>query len=109
MQGKRLFDLARSVRVREIVCADVSLKDWDRIAAFTDVTKIKPVQVDGSSEDALVALFEQGFDAVIDLLPQPFMINAFDAAIETGCRWSARLRQARSSTCTSRPRPPASP
>ena len=85
MQGKAaLLDLARSGRVREIICADVSLKDWDKLAAFTDVTKIKPVQVDGSSKKALVALFKQGFDAVIDLLPQPFMVNAFEAAVETG-------------------------
>ena len=50
MQGKAaLLDLARSGRVHEITCADVSLKDWDKLAAFTDVTKIKPVQVDGSS------------------------------------------------------------
>ncbi len=83
MQGKAaLLDLARSGRVREITCADVSLKDWDRLAAITDVSKIKPVQVDGSSKKALVGLFKQGFDAVIDLLPLPFMANAFEAALE---------------------------
>ena len=83
MQGKAaLLDLARSGRVREIICADVSLKDWDRLAAITDVSKIKPVQVDGSSKKALVGLFKQGFDAVIDLLPLPFMANAFEAALE---------------------------
>ncbi len=85
MQGKAaLFDLARSGRVREIVCADVSLKDWDRLAAITDVSKIKPVQLDGSSKKALVALFSQGIDAVIDLLPLPLMVHAFEAALETG-------------------------
>ena len=84
MQGKAaLLDLARSGRVREIICADVSLKEWDKLAAITDVSKIKPVQVDGSSKKALVALFKQGFDAVIDLLPLPFMANAFEAALET--------------------------
>ena len=84
MQGKAaLLDLARSGRVREIICADVSLKEWDKLTAITDVSKIKPVQVDGSSKKALVALFKQGFDAVIDLLPLPFMANAFEAALET--------------------------
>ena len=84
MQGKAaLLDLARSSRVREVICADFSLKDWDKLAAITDVSKIKPVQVDGSSKKALVALFQQGFDAVIDLLPLPFMANAFEAALET--------------------------
>ncbi len=83
MQGKAaLLDLARSARVREITCADVSLKEWDRLAAITDVSKIKPVQVDGSSKKALVALFKQGFDAAIDFLPLPFMVNAFEAALE---------------------------
>jgi len=84
MQGKAaLLDLARSGRVREIICADFSLKDWDKLTAITDVAKITPIQVDGSSKKALVALFKQGFDAVIDLLPLPFMANAFEAALET--------------------------
>jgi saccharopine dehydrogenase-like NADP-dependent oxidoreductase len=84
IQGKAaLFDLARSDRVRKIVCADVSLRDWDKLAAITETSKITPVQVDGSSKTALVALLQQGFDAVIDLLPLPFMANAFEAALET--------------------------
>jgi saccharopine dehydrogenase-like NADP-dependent oxidoreductase len=84
MQGKAaLLDLARSAQVREIVCADFNLKEWDKFSALTDVSKIKPLQVDGSSKKALVALFKKGFDAVIDLLPQPFMVNAFEAAVET--------------------------
>ena len=84
MQGKAaLLDLARSGRVREIICADASLKEWNKLTAITDVSKIKPVQVDGSSKKALVALFKEGVDAVIDLLPLPFMANAFEAALET--------------------------
>jgi saccharopine dehydrogenase-like NADP-dependent oxidoreductase len=83
MQGKAaLLDLARSTRVQEVVCADYSLKDWNRMAAITDIAKIKPVQVDGASRQALVSLFKQGFDAVIDLLPLPLMVNAFEAALE---------------------------
>jgi lysine 6-dehydrogenase len=83
MQGKAaLLDLARSERVQKVVCADYSLKDWDRLAAITDISKITAVQVDGSSKTALAALFKQGFDAVIDLLPLPFMANAFEAALE---------------------------
>jgi lysine 6-dehydrogenase len=85
MQGKAaLFDLARSDRVREIICADVSLQDWGKLAGICDLSKITPLQVDGSSKAALTALFKQGVDAVIDLLPQPLMLNAFEAAIETG-------------------------
>jgi saccharopine dehydrogenase-like NADP-dependent oxidoreductase len=83
LQGKAaLIDLARSRRVREIICADVSLKDWGRLAAIADVSKIKPLQVDASSQQALAALFKQGVDAVIDLLPLPFMANAFEAALD---------------------------
>jgi saccharopine dehydrogenase-like NADP-dependent oxidoreductase len=84
LQGKAaLLDLAGSDRVREIICADVSLKGWDKLSSIIDVSKIKPVQVNGSSRQALVALFKQGVDAVIDLLPLPFMLNAFEAALET--------------------------
>jgi len=84
MQGKAaLLDLARSTAVREVICADYTLKDWGRMAALTDVSKIKPVRVDGSSKQALAALLAQGVDAAIDLLPLPFMANAFEAALET--------------------------
>ena len=83
LQGKAaLLDVARSERVQKVVCADCSLKDWDKLRAYTDVAKIEPVQVDGSSKQALVSLFKQGIDAVIDLLPQPLMTNAFEAALE---------------------------
>jgi saccharopine dehydrogenase-like NADP-dependent oxidoreductase len=83
MQGKAaLLDLARSGRVQQVVCADCSLKDWDKLKAITDVSKIQPVQVDGSSKKELVKLFKQDFDAVVDLLPLPFMVNAFEAALE---------------------------
>ena len=83
LQGKAaLLDLARSRQVQKVVCADCSLKDWGKLAAITDVSKIQPVLVDGSSKAALVALLQQGFDAVIDLLPLPFMVNAFEAALE---------------------------
>jgi saccharopine dehydrogenase-like NADP-dependent oxidoreductase len=84
MQGKAaLLDLTRSERVHEIICADVSLKGWDKLAGIIEVSKITPVQVDGSSKKALAALFKQGVDAVIDLLPLPYMVNAFAAAMET--------------------------
>jgi len=83
MQGKAaLLDLARSSPVREVICADYTLKDWGRMAALTDVSKIKAVQIDASSKQALTTLFKQGVDAAIDLLPLPFMANAFEAALE---------------------------
>jgi lysine 6-dehydrogenase len=83
MQGKAaLLDLARSERVNEIICADASLAGWDAFAARSDAAKITPVKIDASSKPALAALFRQGIDAVIDLLPQSLMVNAFEAAIE---------------------------
>jgi saccharopine dehydrogenase-like NADP-dependent oxidoreductase len=82
LQGRAaLLDLARSERVRQVVCAENNLKDWDRLAAFADVGKITPVRVDGSSKQALAEFFRQGFDAAIDLLPLPLMRNAFEAAL----------------------------
>ncbi len=42
------------------------------------------VRIDASSKAALVSLFRQGVDAVIDLLPLPLMRTAFEAAIEAG-------------------------
>ncbi|MCU0558828.1 MAG: saccharopine dehydrogenase NADP-binding domain-containing protein [Desulfobacterales bacterium] len=83
MQGKAaLLDLARSERVKQVVCADASLAGWDAFAARSDTAKIAPVRIDASSQPALAALLRQGVDAVIDLLPQPLMVNAFEAALE---------------------------
>jgi lysine 6-dehydrogenase len=85
LQGKAaLLDLARSDRVREIICADVSLKGWEKVADLMDTQKIRPVQIDASSKADLLALFRQGIQGVIDLLPLPLMVNAFEAAVEAG-------------------------
>jgi saccharopine dehydrogenase-like NADP-dependent oxidoreductase len=84
MQGRAaLADLARSRRVREVICADASLKGWEAFAARTDTAKITPVEIDASSRAELIRLLGQGIDAAIDLLPLPLMLNAFEAAIET--------------------------
>jgi len=83
LQGKAaVLDLVRSERVEKVLCADSSLKDLDKLKALTDIAKIQAVQVDGSSKPALVSLFRQGLDGVIDLLPQPLMSGAFEAALE---------------------------
>ncbi len=82
MQGRAaLLDLAQSARVREVICADVSLKGWKDFAGRTDTAKITPVEIDASSKAALVRLLGQGIDAAIDLLPLPLMVNAFEAAL----------------------------
>jgi lysine 6-dehydrogenase len=85
LQGKAaLLDLARSDRVREIICADVSLKGWEKAADLMDTQKIRPVRIDASSKADLLALFRQGIQVAIDLLPLPLMVNAFEAAVEAG-------------------------
>jgi len=85
MQGRAaLLDLARSERVRSIICADANLRDWNKLARITDTSKIKPVQLDASSRKAVAGLLAAGVDAAIDLLPLPFMATACEAAIDTG-------------------------
>jgi saccharopine dehydrogenase-like NADP-dependent oxidoreductase len=84
MQGKAaLLDLARSERVRSIICADSNLRDWDKLARVTDTSKIKPVELNASSRKAVADLLRDGVDAAIDLLPLPLMGTACEAAIET--------------------------
>ncbi|MDX2480425.1 MAG: saccharopine dehydrogenase C-terminal domain-containing protein [Desulfuromusa sp.] len=81
-QGRgALLDLANSVAVDEIICADANLDSWDSFAATVDTKKITPIKIDASSTDALVQLLRQGVSAAIDLLPLKFMLNAFEAAI----------------------------
>ncbi|MCK5915568.1 MAG: saccharopine dehydrogenase NADP-binding domain-containing protein, partial [Deltaproteobacteria bacterium] len=81
-QGRgALLDLARSADVDEIICADANLDGWTDFAATTDSTKITPVKIDASSKEPMVELLEQNVNAAIDLLPNKFMLNAFEAAI----------------------------
>ena len=83
LQGRAaLWDLSRNSRVQEIVCADSSLKTWDRLADWVDTARTRPVEVDASDRQALVSLLGQGADVAIDLLPSALMANAFEAAIE---------------------------
>jgi lysine 6-dehydrogenase len=85
LQGKAaLLDLARSEPVREILCADVSFTDWERVTGLMDTRKIRPIQLDISSKADLLDLFAQGIDVAIDLLPLPLMVSAFEAAVEAG-------------------------
>jgi saccharopine dehydrogenase-like NADP-dependent oxidoreductase len=81
-QGRgALLDLVRSAAVDEIICADANLEGWSDFSSRVDTTKITPVKIDASSRDSLAALLRQDADAAIDLLPLPFMVNAFEAAI----------------------------
>ncbi len=85
MQGKAaLVDLVNIDPVDDIICADADLKGWKQLEGFLDTSRIRPVQVDGSSPKAIASLLAQDVDVAIDLLPLPFMVNAFEAALEVG-------------------------
>ncbi|HDR15803.1 MAG TPA: saccharopine dehydrogenase [Desulfobacteraceae bacterium] len=86
LQGKAaLLDLVKSESVREIVCADVSIKEQEKLAKIMDTRKIKHVRLDASYKADLSAFFvREKVDAAIDLLPLPFMENVFESAVETG-------------------------
>ncbi|MFH1137185.1 MAG: saccharopine dehydrogenase C-terminal domain-containing protein [Pseudomonadota bacterium] len=84
LQGKAaLVDLARSRDVDEIVCADQGPDRLQGLRAQKGMDKVRTVNIDCSSREALASLLGQGFDAAIDLLPLPLMSGAFEAAIQT--------------------------
>lgn len=85
MQGKAaLVDLVNIDPVDEIICADADLKGWKQLEGFLDTSRIRPVQLDGSSPNAIASLLAQDVDVAIDLLPLPLMVNAFEAALAAG-------------------------
>lgn len=84
VQGRTaMSDLAKDPEVETIICADLNFDALDQIRAFTDMSKITTIRVDGSRVNDLVALFKQ-VDVVIDLLPRQFLDEACLAAIESG-------------------------
>lgn len=84
-QGKAaLLDLSRSEAVREIISVDAAPKGLGKLAEFLDMNKVKLVELDASSQDAITSVLKRGVDVAIDLLPQPLMTNAFEAAVEAG-------------------------
>lgn len=84
-QGKAaVIDLAKSDLVDEVICADTSFAAWEEITPFLDKGKVQKVKLDASSKAAIISLIERDVDAVVDLLPVSFMVNAFEAAIEAG-------------------------
>ncbi len=83
LQGRAvLHDLSRSPRVKEVVCADISLEPLSAFEKFLDMNKIRPQAVDVTDGSALVSLMRDGFDVVIDVLPMTFIGKVAGAAIE---------------------------
>lgn len=85
LQGKAaVMDLANSERVESVICADAVVEGWDDFSRFKGAEKIRHIQIDASSTKQICRLLSKDDDAAIDLLPLPFMMNAFEAAIEVG-------------------------
>ncbi len=85
LQGRAaLADLVGSAGVQSVICADVNLNAWDTVTGSMDTGKIDPVRIDAADKPAMVALFKQDVDIVIDLLPLPLMRPAAEAAIAAG-------------------------
>ncbi len=84
LQGKAAIrDLAGSEGVERVICADVDLSGWEPISREMNPKKVKAVRMDAASVAGICDVLERGVDAAIDLLPLPFMMNAFEAALET--------------------------
>ncbi len=81
-QGRAaVIDLMRSGEVTEVVCADARTDGLAALSAFAGFAKVRAVEVNAASPDALSALMAPGADAAIDLLPIQFMPAACEAAI----------------------------
>ncbi|MEW5725027.1 MAG: saccharopine dehydrogenase C-terminal domain-containing protein [Thermodesulfobacteriota bacterium] len=85
LQGKAtLVDLARQTDVTEVICTDVGPDRLGGLAGLPGMDKVRIVELDASSKNALLGLLSQGATVAIDLLPFPLMATAFEAALEAG-------------------------
>ncbi|MER8751381.1 saccharopine dehydrogenase family protein [Mesorhizobium sp. M1050] len=83
LQGRAaIADLVVSDGVEEIVCVDTAADGPARLAGLTDLARVRFVVPDGAIGPALAKVLDD-VDAVIDLLPQPLMREAVQAAIAT--------------------------
>lgn len=83
LQGRAaIADLVASAGVEEIVCVDTAADGPARLAGLTDLARVRFVVPDGAIGPALAKVLDD-VDAVIDLLPQPLMREAVQAAIAT--------------------------
>lgn len=83
LQGRAaIADLVGSAGVEEIVCVDTAPDGPARLGGLTDLTRVRFIVPEGAIGPALAAVLAD-VDAVIDLLPQPLMREAVQAAIAT--------------------------
>lgn len=70
IQGRCVVhDAAGEGGFSEVICADADLSGLERIAGFTDMRRVRPVQLDATESDSLRRVME-GADVVVDLLPR---------------------------------------
>ncbi|BCG71900.1 saccharopine dehydrogenase [Mesorhizobium sp. 113-1-2] len=82
LQGRAaIADLVAS-GVEEVICVDTAPDGAARLADLTDLSRVRFVVPEGSIGPALADVLADA-DAVIDLLPQPLMREAVQAAIAT--------------------------
>ncbi|PAQ05074.1 saccharopine dehydrogenase C-terminal domain-containing protein [Mesorhizobium temperatum] len=83
LQGRAaIADLVASAGVEEVVCVDTARDGAARLGGLTDLTRVRFVVPEGAISLALANVLA-GVDAAIDLLPQPLMREAVQAAIAT--------------------------
>ncbi|MER9235962.1 saccharopine dehydrogenase family protein [Mesorhizobium sp. M0622] len=83
LQGRAaIADLVASVGVEQVVCVDTATDGAARLGGLTDLARVRLVVPEGAIGPALADVMKD-VDAVIDLLPQPLMREAVQAAIAT--------------------------
>ncbi|MFC3324560.1 saccharopine dehydrogenase family protein [Mesorhizobium cantuariense] len=83
LQGRAaIADLVASDDVEQVVCVDTAADGPARLAGLTDLARVRFVVPEGAIGPALATVLDD-VDAVIDLLPQPLMREAVQAAIAT--------------------------
>ncbi|RWP66632.1 saccharopine dehydrogenase C-terminal domain-containing protein [Mesorhizobium sp.] len=83
LQGRAaIADLVASTDVEEVVCVDTAPNGAARLGGLTDLARVRFVVPEGAIAPVLANVLA-GVDAAIDLLPQPLMREAVQAAIAT--------------------------
>ncbi|MEO5760220.1 MAG: saccharopine dehydrogenase family protein [Mesorhizobium sp.] len=83
LQGRAaIADLVASEGIKEVVCVDTATDGAARLAGLADLSRVRFVVPEGAIGPALASVMAN-VDAVIDLLPQPLMREAVQAAIDT--------------------------
>ncbi|PAP94871.1 saccharopine dehydrogenase family protein [Mesorhizobium wenxiniae] len=83
LQGRAaIADLVASAGVEEVVCVDTAPDGAARLGGLTDLARVRFVVPEGAIAPVLANVLA-GVDAAIDLLPQPLMREAVQAAIAT--------------------------